>query len=132
MLRIPKVKNSILLNRESKALIDSITKLNDFELKKIGRMVEKGIVSISFHNKHDKNIDDKLGREIGTILNLRGRSYLTKVYFFIGRNKFDKVKFRLNIYNVKNKYPKDLIVNEEILIELNQNQTGWIEVNVSK
>lgn len=130
--RISKIKNTILLNPEKIQLKDTIVKSNDFEQKSIGRTVEKGIGSISFHNKKDKNIDDKLGREIGAILNLKGRNYLKKINFFIGQNQFDKVKFRLNIYNVKNNYPKDLIINDEILIELSQNQKGWIEIDVSK
>ena len=117
LTRISKIKNSILLNPKNQTSTDTIKKSNDFEQKKIGRFIEKGIGSLSFHNKHDRNTDDKLGREIGAILNLKGKNYLSKVNFYIGRNEFDKVKFRLNIYNVKNDYPKDLIINEEILFE---------------
>ena len=132
ILKISKIKNTILLNPDNTQFSDTIVKSNNLEQKRIGRIAEKGIGSISFHNKHDKNSDDKLGREIGAILNLKGRGYLSKVKFFIGQNQFDKVKFRLNIYNVKNNYPKDLIINNEILIELSQNQSGWISIDVSK
>jgi CarboxypepD_reg-like domain len=131
-MQISKVKNSILLNPERKELKDTIAKPSDFEQKSIGRIAEKGIGSLSFHNKHDKNIDDKLGREIGAILNLKGRGYLNRINFFINNNEFEKVKFRLNIYNVKNNYPNDLIISDEIFIELTQNQKGWITVDVSK
>jgi hypothetical protein len=129
--RISKIKNTVSLNRQNK-LIDTIAKPNTFEQKNIGRIAEKGVGSLSFHNIHDKNNDDKLGREIGAILNLKGRGYLTKINFYIGQNEFDKVKFRLNIYNVKNNYPKDLIINDEILTELSQNQKGWVKIDVSK
>ncbi len=130
--RILKIKNTILLNSENIQLKDTVIKSNDLEQKNVGRIAEKGIGSISFNNKKDRNIDDKLGREIGAILNLKGRNYLKKINFFIGQNQFDSVKFRLNMYNVENNYPKDLIFNEEILVELTQNQTGWLEIDVSK
>ncbi len=132
ILKISKIKNTILLNPDNSQFSDTIVKSNNLEQKRIGRIAEKGIGSFSFHNKKDKNIDDKLGREIGAILNLKGRNYLNKIDFFIGQNEFDKVKFRVNIYNVKNNYPKDLIIHDEILVELGQNQKGWITIDVSK
>lgn len=131
-LRISKIRNTILLNPRENQLTDTIVKPSACEQKSIGRMAVKGVGAISFHNKSDKNIDDKLGREIGAILNLKGRSFLKKVNFFIGQNEFEKVKFRLNIYTVKDNYPKDLINKSDILIELSQNQMGWIEFDVTQ
>jgi CarboxypepD_reg-like domain len=127
--RMGNIKSSFFLSPKNKKTSRITVNSSHLQEQTIGRTSEKGIGAISFHNP---KIDDKLGREIGVILNLKDTCFLNKVNFFIGQNEFEKVKLRLHVYQVVNNYPKDLIINEDILIELGKNQTGWIETDVSK
>jgi len=64
---------------------------------------------------------DKLGTEMGVIINLPGKNnmaLLKNFRFYIGEFSFDRFPVRLNIYNLKNNQPYENILAEPIFIDI--------------
>lgn len=73
-----------------------------------------------------------LGAEIGRKFPIGKKkiSLLEEFKFFIKKNNFKKIKFRVNIYNIKNNMPLNRINNADIYAEV-ENLTGWIKVDLT-
>lgn len=70
-----------------------------------------------------------LGAEIGRIIKLKSKkNQLDAVRFYLNRNDFTMVKFRLKFYKVKNGKPGDLLINEDIILTVEDRKKGWVEI----
>lgn len=85
------------------------------------------VTNLAIRNRPNQNLGSEVGRKFKT----KKPAYLEKFRFYIAQNNFDTVRFRINIYNLKNGKPMENILNENIIIELNNRQKGWIEVDLS-
>lgn len=75
-------------------------------------------------------IDDYLGKEQAVILNIDPNCYLRDFNMYVAFNRFKNVKFRLNLYSVKNGYPDSLISDHNIIFDVQQKQ-GWVKVDLT-
>ena len=75
-----------------------------------------------------------LGSEIGRKFPIGSKkpSLLEEFKFFIKKNNFEKVKFRINIYSIKNNKPHKKLYNENLIIELDNKYTGWTKIDLTK
>lgn len=97
-----------------------------YKTKTTGRSGKGSLGHITFFSKQDTAIDNDLGKEVGTSFVVKKGSILKEFRFFVERNEFFAVKFRLMIYDVHNGRPNELILNEDILISVDNYKTGWI------
>jgi hypothetical protein len=82
------------------------------------KQIESGNGSGSMRKKCGFGPDDKLGREMGTIIPLKGKeAFLDKAIVNIGVNNYGKIKFRLNIYYLENGLPNERVNREPIYFE---------------
>src|SRR5258708_10995827 len=51
--------------------------------------------------------------------------------FYVSGNNFKYIKFRLNIYSLKNNLPDTLLFNNQILVSLKDFKTGWIQIDLT-
>ncbi|WP_294962068.1 carboxypeptidase-like regulatory domain-containing protein [uncultured Flavobacterium sp.] len=88
--------------------------------------------SVIFANPNYKNIN--LGSEIGKKFSLGDKkpSFLTDFKFFIKDNNFEMVKFKINIYNIKDNRPDKMINQSNIIVEVNKKLTDWVNVDLSQ
>ncbi|BAU53005.1 hypothetical protein MgSA37_01172 [Mucilaginibacter gotjawali] len=73
-----------------------------------------------------------IGAETG--FKLHAPSYpamFDNVNFYVSANNFKYIKFRLNIYSLKNNLPDTLLFNKEILVSLNNYKTGWTPIDLT-
>ena len=56
---------------------------------------------------------------------------MSEFKFYVGANNFDTTRFRVNIYNVKNGRPNQLLNQQDIITTLIQHQKGWASVDLS-
>ena len=92
----------------------------------LGRNTVSTLVQLSVHNK--KTVAETVGSEIGMRYNTGNKkALLTDFNFYISANNFNFIKFRVNIYAVKNAMPDTLLVNRQIFATLNDFKTGWIK-----
>jgi len=72
-----------------------------------------------------------LGREIGIqIDNDHTLSYLSKLNFCLHSNQYDQVKFRLNVYYLKNGKPSENLLPQDIFVSVTDKKTGWMQVDL--
>lgn len=72
-----------------------------------------------------------LGTEMGLRLKIKRPTYLKTFHAIIQENNYGALKFRLNIYDIKNGKPGNIILNENIVIETSPRQTGPLVVDLT-
>ena len=56
---------------------------------------------------------------------------LKEFKFFIKHNNFQEIKFRINLYTIKNKLPFKNINKENIFIVVKNESKGWVKVDLT-
>lgn len=137
--------NSVAINagdikdiRQIIALVPSVNYLNQatikplkFKVKTFGRTGSSAFMSTKMISEHN-HTSDELGKEIGTVINIDKNCRLTAFNMHIIFNHFDNVKFRLNIYSVKDGLPDTLIIKDNILLDVGHVRQKWINVDLTK
>ena len=120
------------------ALSPSVTLLNQvavkppkFKVKTFGRTGSSAFMSTKMISEHN-HTSDELGKEIGTVINIDKNCRLTAFNMHVIFNHFNNVKFRLNIYSVKNGLPDTLIIKDNILLDVGHVRQKWINVDLTK
>jgi len=96
------------------------------KIYKIGKLKTKTKIRVIFSMPNVKN--KNLGTEIGKKFKLGKKkvSALREFKFFIKENDYDNVKFRINIYSIKDNRPNKKINTENILVEVGENYSDWV------
>jgi hypothetical protein len=96
----------------------------------VGRQSKGSFLQASIVPKGGKN--PIIGAESG--LRIQAKRYpaqLENFNFYVSGNNFKYIKFRLNIYSLKNNLPDTLLFNHEILVGLNNFKTGWSKIDLT-
>lgn len=119
-------------------LVPSINELNEVVLippktwtKKIGRTSKgAGMMHVSFYSTYEKEINIELGREKGMLFDIKNDCRLDNLNFCISGNEFKSVKFRMNIYTLKEGVPDENLLDKNIIIEIKDGQTDWFQFDL--
>lgn len=85
------------------------------------------VTNFSISKKPNQN----LGAAIGRRFNIgKETSQLSEFKFYVGGNNFDTIRFRINVYDIKNGRPQQLINPKEIITTLIEHRKGWATVNL--
>ncbi len=131
------VKNAATENLEVRlrpqviSLTEVAIKPRKLKSKVLGKNDREYFTSTAFFNRSDV-IDDKLGKETGNIIPISKSCYLNSFSVYVNSNEFKSIKFRLNLYAVKDGLPAESLLKEEILFDIKDQQTGWVEVDLRK
>jgi len=89
----------------------------------------KNEVFFAIPDWEDLNLGSEIGRKfsVGT----KKPSLLEEFKFFIKKNNFETLKFRINIYSIKDEKPHKKINDTNIFVEVNNKLTGWIKIDLS-
>jgi len=96
----------------------------------VGRQSSGKLLQASIIPKGEK--EPSIGAESG--LRIETKHYpalLDNFNFNISRNNFKYIKFRLNIYSLRNNLPDTLLFNNEILVSLKDFKTGWTQIDLT-
>lgn len=102
-----------------------------FKTKVFGRTGRSAIMSTRMITERN-HVSDDLGKEIGTVLDIDKDCQLKDFNLFVIFNHFKFVKFRLNIYSVKNDLPDTLLINDNITFDVQQGRQTWVNVDLTK
>jgi hypothetical protein len=130
---LKKIKEPILLEPKSMELDEVVVSSKKIKLKskKIGRTSKGlGLMHSNFYTYYEKDIDDRLSKERGMKFKIRRNCHIKDLNFNITSNEFKSLKFRVNIYKIQDKFPTDLIVQENIVFEIKDNFLGWFKVDL--
>ncbi|AMR27471.1 hypothetical protein A0257_10445 [Hymenobacter psoromatis] len=74
-------------------------------------------------------VSDELAKEQGTIISVDPYCVLRDVNFFVAFNRFRSVKFRLQLYSVRQGLPDRPILRRNIFVDVTQPR-GWVRVDL--
>jgi pimeloyl-ACP methyl ester carboxylesterase len=74
-------------------------------------------------------VSDELGKEQGTLIPVDPYCVLRDVNFFVAFNRFQSVKFRLQIYSVRQGLPDRPLLRRNIFVDVTQPR-GWVRVDL--
>ncbi len=76
-------------------------------------------------------VSDELAKEQGTIIKLDEEVLLKDFNMYVVFNRFKYVRFRLNLYSVKDGLPDQSLLKEDIRFDVTE-KNGWVKVDLSK
>jgi hypothetical protein len=95
----------------------------------VGREAVSKLVQISVHNK--KTVDETIGSEMGMrYMTSRKKAVIKDFNFYISANNFNFIKFRVNIYSVKDGMPDTMICNKQIFATVANFKIGWTKIDL--
>jgi len=95
----------------------------------IGRQGSGKLTQVSIH--HKTSVEETIGSEMGMRYRIeKNNAILKDLNFYISANNFNSIKFRINIYSVKNDLPDTLIYNKQIFTTLDKYKTGWTKIDL--
>lgn len=98
-------------------------------IETIGRQSGGKFIQVSIHNK--KSVEETIGSEMGMRFKTKKPNTTLKDFSFnISGNNFNSIKYRINIYSVKDNMPDTLIYNKQIFMTLENFKTGWTKVDL--
>jgi hypothetical protein len=77
----------------------------------------------------NRNLGSQIGRKFS--IGKNKSSLLKEFKFYVKNNDFKKVKFRVNIFTIKDNIPLNRINTTDVIVELEEDITGWVKVNLS-
>ncbi len=123
---------SIQMEIEENQLDEVVFETKKFKDKKLGRTNNGlGLMHLNFYTVYEKEIDDRLSKERGMNFKLRKNCRLEKFHFAISQNEFKSLKFRINIYNLVEDQPQDLLISDNIIFKIENEQTGWQSIDLN-
>lgn len=97
----------------------------------IGRQSSGKLTQVSIHNK--TSAEETVGSEMGMLYKIDNDNTILKDFnFYISANNFNLIKFRINVYSVRNGLPDTLINNKQIFTTIDNFKIGWIKIDLEE
>jgi hypothetical protein len=94
---------------------------------------KKSLMNLVVNFAESDRLNQNLGSEIGRKFQIRNQNTrVDALKFFISQNNFDKVRFRVNVYSLKQGKPQQNLLTENIYVDLSKKLKGWIEVDLTQ
>ena len=120
------LNNVIELEPEKNQLDEVVVKFVKPKPKILGRNSKGfGLMHTNFYTYYEKDVDDRLSKEVGMKFKLKKDCKINDLNFNITSNEFSSLKFRLNFYKIENGFPTELIVEKDIVFEIKDEFKGW-------
>jgi len=121
---------TIALKRGNFVLGEFVVRDKKGETESVGRTGSGKFIQISIFQKGSTTLPT--GSEMGMkFRNRKKGSLLRNFHYCLSMNNFKRIKFRVNIYSLKNNMPDTLIYNPGIFTEVKDAKTGWNDVDLS-
>ena len=129
--KLNSLDNVIELEPEKNQLKEVVVKFVKPKPKIIGRNSKGfGLMHFNFYSYYEKDVDDRLSKEIGMKFKLKKDCKINDLNFNIISNEFSSLKFRLNFYKVENGFPTELISEKDIVFEIKNEFKGWYKLDL--
>lgn len=126
-------ENIIRLEPEQTVLEEVVVNAKKLKAKRIGTAYKGiGFMHFNFYTAYEKEVDDRLSKEMGMKFNIRRNCNVKDLNFNITQNEFSSLKFRVNFYRIENNVPAELLNKKDIMIEIKDNFTGLFTADLDK
>jgi hypothetical protein len=89
-----------------------------------------GLMHYNFYTFYEKEVDDRLGKEAGVLLPVKKDCFLNELQMHISSNEFSSLKFRLNLYQVVDGVPTELIMPKDVIFEIKEGYVGLFKLDL--
>ena len=96
----------------------------------LGRSNEKYNLRWTGGSSGKTTVDDEWGWEIGALLEPTRRTYLEEFHVYLADNKYEQLRFRLNLYTIENNEPAEPLLSQDIQLICPTNSKGWFTVDL--
>ena len=125
------LNNVIELEPEKNQLDEVVVKFVKPKPKILGRNSKGfGLMHTNFYTYYEKDVDNRLSKEIGMKFKLKKDCKINDLNFNITSNEFSSLKFRLNFYKIENGFPTEIIVEKDIVFEIKYEFKGWFNLDL--
>lgn len=125
------LNNVIELEPEKNQLDEVVVKFVKPKPKILGRNSKGfGLMHFNFYSFYEKDVDDRLSKEVGMKFKLKKDCKINDFNFNITSNDFSSLKFRLNLYKIENGVPTKLIVEKDVVFEIKNEYKGWFNLDL--
>ncbi|KAA3439356.1 carboxypeptidase-like regulatory domain-containing protein [Rufibacter hautae] len=108
---------TISLREQAVALKEVVVKPRKYVTKVVGNTTNSKSTTAGFKS-------NRLGTEIGTVLDVKKPSFLEKVTFNIASNAYDTLFLRINVYRMGPNGPEENVLREPIYLNVAQKDLG--------
>ena len=123
--------NQIQMEIEKNQLQEVVLETKKFKDRKIGRTNRGlGLMHYNFYTTKEKEVDDRLSKELGMNFKLKNDCRLEKFNFAISTNEFKNLKFRINIYDLKDGEPGEILISDNIIFNIKNEEKGWKSIDL--
>ncbi len=119
----------IRMQRKITLLEEVLVSNKEYKNEVIGKQGSGKFIQISIHNK--KSVEETIGSEMGMKFNTKRKNALLKDFnWYLSGNNFNYIKFRVNVYSLKNGNPDSLLCKEQIFATVENFKTGWFNIDL--
>lgn len=94
--------------------------------KELGRRSDNGFITLGFAS-------DQLGSEMGSVIQIKRKTYVEDFNFFIATNGYDSLVFRLNFFACNEKgVPTDSMVTQSVVFAWGAVQQGAVKIDLTE
>ncbi len=125
-----KDQQTIILEEGIVELSEVVVRPNRTNQKTVGRSKTNGGRNVNFSIA--KKPRQNLGAEIGKKFKVKNTpTQIESLAFYIRPNNFSATKFRISFYSIKKNMPDKHLTSQDIIVSVDDQKTGWIEVDLS-
>lgn len=124
----PAGRQIIRLQPASVALGQVVVRGGKLKTKTFGRTGASTLMVARMYTEPDL-LSDELGREQGTVVPVDPDCVVRDVNFFVAFNRFRAVKFRLQLYSVRQGLPDRPLLRRNVFVDVTQPR-GWVRVDL--
>jgi hypothetical protein len=121
---------NIFLSRKNNVMEEVVITSSKTSTEIIGREKSGKMLQLALHNTKapEQTIGSELGMKIKTH---RSNALLKNLNWNISANNFNRIKFRINVYAIKNDLPDSLLSSKAIFGQIDDFKTGWIQFDLT-
>lgn len=119
LIRLPSAKVS---------LGEVVVRGGKVQTKTFGRTGASTLMVARMYTEPDL-VSDELAKEQGTLVSVDPYCVLRDVNFFVAFNRFRSVKFRLQLYSVRQGLPDRPLLRRNVFVDVTQSR-GWVRVDL--
>lgn len=88
------------------------------------------MLQTSFFSYYEIGKTDRLGREMGMIFSTENDCQIKSLNFYLARNAYKKLKFRVSFYSLTDGLPDKIIINKEMIFDVVDKRRGWVSFDL--
>lgn len=122
----------IILHEKIELLAEVVvnaSKINERTIGSGGKSLLNMYVQFAISEYPNQNLGSEVGRKFTITHN---NTLLKNFQFYIARNNYDTVRFRVNVYSIKSRKPDINLLSRNIICEVINKKSGWINIDLSQ